>query len=228
MKVFTHIPLSNPPPDLECVTTPTARHYVTPDGNRYPSITTVLSILSDEAIEEWRRRVGQEKAAQISEYASNRGTNLHACLEDYIKNKEIIFPNDEKSKVRIMFNRMKRILNDVDDVVAQEIPLYSDKLGIAGRCDLCASYKMIPSTIDFKGSTKAKKRDWILGYFIQATAYSLMIEERTGHKTEQIVILMSGETDFSAQVFVDDRKNYIHQLNEVIARYKQENPCPTQ
>ena len=87
---------------------------------------------------------------------------------------------------------------------------------------------MIPSTIDFKGSTKAKKRDWILGYFIQATAYSLMIEERTGHKTEQIVILMSGETDFSAQVFVDDRKNYIHQLNEVIARYKQENPCPTQ
>ena len=223
MKIFTHTPVKADLVDLSTITKDGKRHYTTPAGNVYPSVTTVLSVLSDDAIEEWRKRVGEEEAIAISEHASTRGTNLHACLEDYIKNKEIQFPEDNKSKVKIMFNRLKRVLDDVDDVLAQEVCLYSDRLRLAGRCDLIANYKKIPSIVDFKGSTKAKKRDWILGYFIQAAAYSLMFEERTGIRVEQIVILMSGETDFSCQVFVDDRKNYIHQLNEVIVRFAAQN-----
>ena len=219
MKVFNHVPLEVELPDLNTVTKNGKRHYVTPNGDEYPSVTTVLSVLSDAAIEEWRQRIGEAEAQAISEYASNRGTVLHACLEDYIANREIKFPDDKSGRVKIMFNRLKRILNDVDNVVAQEVSLYSDRLKIAGRSDLIANYKLIPSVIDFKGSTKAKKAEWILGYFIQGTAYSLMFEERTGIRVEQIVIIMSGESDFSAQVFTDDRKNYVHQLNEVIARF---------
>ena len=53
------------------------RYYVTPSGDKYPSITTVLSILSREGIKEWRARVGEEAANAISTKAARRGTNVH-------------------------------------------------------------------------------------------------------------------------------------------------------
>lgn len=219
IKTFSHNPLQNPLPELSADTTDNGRYYTTPEGNVYPSITTVLSVLSKEYIGKWKDRVGEVEAKEISEHASNRGTELHATLEAYLKNEELVFPTDPKSKVRIMFNRMKRVLNSVDNIVAQEIPLYSDALGIAGRCDVIAEWNKKLSIVDFKGSTKAKKVDWVTGYFMQATGYSLMFEERTGIKIDQIVILMSGENDFSSQVFVEERAKFIEPLKETIALF---------
>lgn len=215
---FTH----KPPiqlPELTAETKDGKRHYTTPDGNVYPSVTTVLSVLNTDALEEWRERIGREEAQKISEHASSRGTDLHAVLESYLKNEAITFPEDPRSKVRIMFNRMKRVLGRVDNIVAQEIPLYSDKLKVAGRCDLIAEFDSIPSIIDFKGADKAKKKDWIGSYFQQVTGYSLMFEERTGIQVNQIVILMCGENDFSCQVFVESRDKYISHLKETIGLY---------
>lgn len=206
-------------PELSADTTETGRFYTTPAGDIYPSITTVLSVLSDEAIQGWKNRIGAAAAQKISTHASNRGTDLHAILESYLKNELLVFPEDPKSKVRIMFNRLKRILSKVDNIIAQEVPLYSDKLCVAGRCDCIAEYNGVMSVIDFKGATKAKKKDWITSYFLQTTGYSLMFEERTGIKVEQIVILMSGEEDFSCQVFVESRDKFIDQLKETIDRY---------
>ena len=217
MKKFIHTPLQISLPELECITTPTERFYVTPNGDRYPSITHVLSILSEDAIKKWQKRIGQEEAQKISEYTSNRGTDLHSVLEMYLKNEPLAFPEDPKSKVRTMFNRMKRVLSKVDNIVAQEVPLYSDILKIAGRCDCIAEYNKLLSVVDFKGSNKAKKKDWIVSYFLQATAYSIMFEERTGMKAEQIVILIAGENDFSCQIFVENRDKYVQQLKETIA-----------
>ena len=37
------------------------RLYVTPDGQRYPSVTTVLSNYNKKGIIEWRKRVGKKK-----------------------------------------------------------------------------------------------------------------------------------------------------------------------
>jgi genome maintenance exonuclease 1 len=175
-----------------------------------------LSILSKDALDKWRKRIGQEKAEKISECASNRGTDLHSVLEAYLKNETVSFPEDPKSRVRIMFNRMKRVLSKVDNIVAQEIALYSDELKVAGRCDCIAEYDGVLSVVDFKGATKAKKKDWIKSYFLQTTGYSLMLEERTGMKAEQIVIFMAGEEDFSVKIFVEDRNKYINQLKETI------------
>lgn len=185
----------------------------------YPSITTVLSVLSEDAIDSWRERIGQEEAQKISEYACNRGTDLHSVLEAYLKNETPSFPDDPKSRVRIMFNRMKRVLSKVNNIVAQEVPLYSDALAVAGRCDCIAEYNGILSIVDFKGATKAKKKTWIKSYFLQTTGYSLMFEERTGMKAEQIVIFMAGEEDFSCQVFVENRDKYVSQLEDTIGLF---------
>jgi ATP-dependent exoDNAse (exonuclease V) beta subunit len=210
-------------PELTSQTIDGKRFYTTPEGKVYPSITTVLSVLNKEAIEEWRERIGQEEAQKISEHAANRGTDLHAVLESYIKNEPLTFPPDPRSKVKIMFDRLKRVLTKVDNVLAQEIPLYSDQLAVAGRCDCIAEWDGTLSILDFKGATKAKKKEWITSYFLQTAAYSIMFEERTGIRAEQLVILMSGENDFSCQVFVEKREKWIRKLEETIALFTSEN-----
>ena len=64
------------------------RHYVTPEGGLYPSITTILSEFSKASIQEWRKRVGETEANKISGKASRRGTSLHSVCESYIKNED--------------------------------------------------------------------------------------------------------------------------------------------
>ena len=51
--------------DLVADTKPSGRTYLAPNGNRYPSITTVLSIINEEAILQWRKRVGEDEANRI-------------------------------------------------------------------------------------------------------------------------------------------------------------------
>lgn len=221
-QLFNHVPLATPLPELHTEEIGGKRYYITPEGLAYPSITTVLSVLSKDPIDAWRKRIGEEEAARISAHASGRGTDLHSVIEAYLKNEELPFPTDPKSRVRIMFNRMKQRLSNINDISAQEIPLYSDRLKVAGRCDCIAKWNGVPSIIDFKSATKAKIKAWINGYFIQTTGYSLMYEERTGIKVDQVVILMAGEDDFSCQAFVEKRDAYISQVSATIDLFNAE------
>ena len=58
---FKHEPVDLGYNDLVAVTSKSGRVYTDPDNNKYPSITTVLSILSEDAIKAWRARVGEEE-----------------------------------------------------------------------------------------------------------------------------------------------------------------------
>jgi len=201
---------------MEATTGETGRTYLTPDGNRYPSITTVLHILSGDAIAQWRKRVGEEAADAKSKHATDRGTALHAAIETFLKNEDI---SDVDPKIKILLNRARLTLRRINNIVVQEAPLYSDKLEVAGRCDVIGEFDNIPSIIDFKTADKIKKEEWIYSYFLQTTAYSIMWEERTGRKIEQIVIIIVGE-DGSCVTHIKNRADYIVPLNITIARYK--------
>ena len=75
--------------ELKATTTKTGRLYKTPEGDEFPSVTTVLGYRSKEAILAWRKRVGEEEANRISRHAAGRGTKVHYLAEDHINNKEI-------------------------------------------------------------------------------------------------------------------------------------------
>ena len=154
------------------------RHYVTPSGDKYPSITTVLSILSREGIKAWRARVGEETANAISTKAARRGTNVHYMCEDYINNElntSKFLPNEKE-----LFYSIKPLIdNHINNIHAQEVTLYSDYLRVAGRVDLIAEFDGKLSIVDFKTSNKRKKKEWISNYFQQTSAYAVMYEERT-------------------------------------------------
>ena len=57
------------------------RMYLAPNGKHYPSVTTVLSDYGKEGIMEWRKKVGEAKANEISRKATTRGTSVHKVIE---------------------------------------------------------------------------------------------------------------------------------------------------
>ena len=121
--------------DLSAKTAAGGRTYTAPDGTRYPSITTVLSILSREAIQEWRARVGEEEANKISRVASSRGTAVHDLLEKYVDN-DPDYAKGVMPHILQSFHDVKEQLDTkLSKVYAQEAPLYSEHLGLAGRVD---------------------------------------------------------------------------------------------
>lgn len=218
--MFNHVPVELQ--EMNAVTTDTGRKYTTPEGVNLPSITTVLSILSRDSIAKWRKRVGEEVANQISTRASGRGTRVHEIIEKYINN-EPNFKDGYTPDIIQSFLAVQNILDDrIGDVYAQEAPLYSNHLGVAGRVDCVADFDGKRSIIDFKTSMKPKKLDWIKNYFMQESAYAIMWEERTGQPITQLVTIISVD-NADPQVFVEHRDNWVRPLRDTIKQYEEEN-----
>lgn len=193
-----------------------ARYYETPAG-RFKSVTTILGEKLDKtALLRWKERVGEEEANKVSTQAARRGTAIHNLAETYLLNE----PNWKKGAMPSnldTFSKVRPVLDKyIGTVYGVEIPLYSGRLKAAGTCDLLAGFNGINSVVDFKTSKRVKKEEDIEGYFIQATAYSIMAEELTLYKFPQIVIIMSVDHD-DTLVFIKDRDQYVNRVLEIFA-----------
>lgn len=218
--MFEHVPIELT--EMKTENRNGRREYKTPEGINLPSITTVLSILSRESIAKWRKKVGNEEANRISHRASTRGTAVHEVVEKYINNEES-FKDGYTPDIISSFLDLKPILDDrIGGVYAQEAPLYSNHLGVAGRVDCVAEFDGQLSIIDFKTSMKPKRKDWITNYFMQESAYAIMWEERTGRPITQLVTIISVD-NHEPQIFVEHRDTWVRPLRETIAQYKEEN-----
>ena len=194
------------------------RLYVTPTGENYPSVTTVLSEYKKEGIIAWRKRVGEEKANKISTQASRRGTKVHKLCEDYLNNENNLFEGYTPDNV-VMFKSIQTILNEIEVVYAQERTLFSHHLKTAGRVDCVGKFRGKPHIIDFKTSNKPKKWEWIDNYFMQGSAYSVMWEEMTGIAIPYMAIIIAVADD-TPQVFVENRDTWINKFIEVRTNYE--------
>ena len=186
------------------------RHYETPNGNKYPSVTTVLAVLSKAAIQEWRNRVGEKTANRISRQSSSRGTNAHKIIERYISNEDNYINGSMPDSVEL-FKQIQPILDEkVDNVRMIEGRLWSDEYKIAGTVDLIADWDGILSAIDWKTSLKHVNDDHpkLEKYKIQGTAYAKMFEERTGIEVPQIVvaIMVSGMNSIPSVKFSESEE----------------------
>lgn len=215
---FTHEPIDLGYNDLTATTTKKGRQYVDPEGNKYPSITTVLSILSEDGIRAWRARVGEEEANRISRQASSRGTTVHNIIEKYVANNPEYIKGEMPHNIQTFKDVQKVIDEGVTKVYQQEAPLYSKHLGVAGRVDCVGQWNGKDSIIDWKTSRKFKKKEWVSGYFMQCAAYAIMWEERTGMPIKQLVVCIAG--DMGHQVFIEDRDNWTGELLNTINEYK--------
>lgn len=206
------------------------RFYLTPDGKRYPSVTTVVGFEKNKFFAEWRKKNPKE-----SQRVTARGTALHSLVERYMEGKGVdatttdsngLVDENMSATVLDLFEQMRPYIDRrIDNVVAQETPLWSDLLELAGRVDLISDYDGKLSIVDFKGSTKAKKPEDIENYFLQATAYAIMWQERTGTPVKQIVILISTEEGI-VQEFIEDPKDWVPKLREAISLWQSQSCLP--
>jgi len=218
--LFDHVDHGIELPQITRKTTENGRRYFTPEGNAYPSITTVLSLLSRDGIQKWRNSIGEEKANQISQQASVRGTAVHKLAEDYLNNEQDW--NKGAMPVNLFsFNQIKPILdNRLNNIWFQEAYLYSDKLQCAGQVDCIAEFDDQLSIIDFKTARKPKKVEYITNYFIQASFYAASFYERTGIAIKQGVIVITVDND-DPQVFKISTHDYLHHFMSVRKKYKE-------
>lgn len=215
---FVHLPWDYDV-ELESKTENGQRFYQTPEGNKYPSVSTVVGHFSKKGIMEWRKRVGEQEANRISRQASTHGTAVHSICEDYVNNEEDYFKKKSPANIEA-FKKLKPLLDEnIDHVYAQEASLYSDFLKVAGRCDLACQWNGVDTIVDFKTSRKEKKEQWIQNYFQQASMYAVMAEERTGTPFPQIAILIACEDSNVPQMFVKKRNDYIYTAIDLIKQY---------
>ena len=133
------------------------RYYVTPEGNKYPSVTTVTGMHNAKWIAQWRKRVGAEQADKISGQAAGRGSRYHYMQEDFLNNIDITEKLKKATPLDLMmFNQTKSLTEQIGDIYMLEGSLYSDDLAMAGRVDCIAEWAGKVSVIDFKTSTKPK------------------------------------------------------------------------
>ena len=190
------------------------RYYTLPDGTSYPSVTTVIGeYLPKEHLKEWKERVGEEEASKITTQASKRGNSVHELCEEYLRGN--LTPKILMRAMPINVESFRKIQKEldkyIDEVNAIEYPAYSHKLRTAGRIDNASRWNKRNSIVDFKTSRYLKDESYILGYFLQTTAYSMMIEEMLGLHFPQIVVVIAVDHE-PVQIFVKERKDYEEQV----------------
>ena len=221
-------------PVIEQYTAPDGvRFYNTPTGEKYPSVTTVLSILGRENIAKWRERVGAENANTIARVAAGRGTGVHNRIEAYLNNSPTAVPargkiGDYSPLVQEMFGSIRPELNRINNIHCQETRMFSHHLRMAGTVDCIGEYDGRLSVIDFKTSTKPKREEWIHSYFMQCAAYAIMYEEITFIPITQLVVLVAVEEDCTVQVFKQHRDVWAKPLLKVREQYEMENRALTE
>jgi genome maintenance exonuclease 1 len=172
------------------------RLYATPDGEKLPSVTTILDATKSEeskkALNEWRNRVGHKRAQEITTEAAGRGTRMHKFIEDYIKEGILKDPGSNPYSIQ-SHNMAKSIIEKglckVNEAWGVEVPLYYPKV-YAGTTDLCGIHDGSEAIMDHKQSNKVKKREWIDDYFIQSAAYATAHNEVYGTNIRKGVIFM--------------------------------------
>ena len=209
--MFNHVPAVLPP--LERETVDGVRYYKVPDADEFVklvSITSVTSFWNREKFAKWRKKVGEDKANEITRKATSRGTDTHTLIEHYLLNEETLPEVQPISD--FLYKIAKPTLNNIDNIHALEGSLYSKQLGVAGTVDRIAEYDGELAVIDFKTSAAPKPRDWIDGYFVQAAAYACMYYELTGISVKKLVIIMTCENGDCVVYEERDKAKYIKLL----------------
>ena len=178
------------------------------EGNRHydvsneilPSVTTILQTTqSDEkkaSLANWRRKVGENEAEKIKDEAAKRGTAMHEFLEMHLNGNQLLDLSSEGQAARNMARIIiEQGLKDIEEIWGSEVTLFYPGL-YAGQTDLCGIYSGRESIIDFKGSNKPKRAEWIEDYFLQLAAYAMAHDQIYSTCVDQGVILMCSKDGF--------------------------------
>ena len=194
------------------------RHYTTPNGGYYPSVTSIVGILNEKSIAEWVKRVGVDKANEIKKIASEHGSRWHELMEKtlYEGTQSIPFGTEFFAVYpQIVHNIFPKITN----VRGIELRMWSDETECAGTVDLVANFEGKLSIIDWKTSKHEKQSHEIKSYWCQTAAYAIMLEERYGLIPEQLVIVVN-QADTESYYFTQPTEYWKRQFRNLREFYR--------
>ena len=199
------------------------RMYRTPEGYKFPSVTTVISnnAAKKANIARWRKRVGEEKANAKTTRATGRGTKYHSIAEDYFNNNLDLKKYNKYPLPVLMFHHSRDTLDRINNIYLQEAALYSKHLELAGRVDCIAEFDGVLSIIDFKTAQEPKREQYLYDYFVQETAYACMLQENYGLTVKQLVTIVACENGETQVVVHPPKKEYFIRLMSYIDEYQQ-------
>lgn len=213
-----YIPDKFPYKELKRETIDGSRKYMTPDGFAVPSVTTILDATKSEekkqALREWRKRVGEEKAKQITAEAAGRGTRMHKWLENHVKTGDTGQPGSNPYSIQshqMAKTIIEKGLSNCQEFWGTEVSLYFPQV-YAGTTDLVGIHDNSEAIMDHKQTNKPKKREWIDDYFLQLAAYALAHNEVFGTKIRKGVVFMCS-ADNQYQEFVVEGNDFDNYTN---------------
>ncbi len=186
-----------------------SRLYETPDGSRVPSVTTILDKTKSEekrqALANWRKRVGEEKAREITTEAAGRGTRMHKWLENYVLTGNTGEPGSNPYSIQshqMAHTIISQGLVNCDETWGTEVQLYFPGL-YAGTTDLVGIHAGAEAIMDHKQTNKPKRREWIEDYFIQTAAYAMAHNEVWGTNIRKGVIFMCSADNIYQEFIIE-------------------------
>ena len=178
--------------DSKQITLPDARYYRR-NGKYYPSITYVLSCYpKGKHFQDWLKKVGFS-ADWIVKKAAEEGTQVHEMIEDYLNGKELNFLsngipvyNPDVWQMFLKFVDFWETYNPT--LIEAEVHLFSDKIKVAGTCDLVCEIEIDGKTeiwiIDFKTSNNLQ-----ITHDLQGAIYAQCYEECYGKNVDRVGVL---------------------------------------
>ena len=161
------------------------------NGIKLPSVTTILGLTKDQSsLKDWQQKVGYEKATQIKNHSSKRGTSMHKFLENYLTGigYDDLSPIGKEAKP--MAKKIIEIgLPPVEDFYGSEVMLHYPGL-YAGSTDLVCLHNNMETIVDFKQANRPKREEWIDDYKLQMAAYAMAHDYVHKSQIEQGVIMM--------------------------------------
>jgi genome maintenance exonuclease 1 len=215
---------------IEQINDENGRHYKLHNSDiKYTSITTLLGKTADKTyLDNWRKRIGHEAADDITKTAANKGTSIHNLVEHYLKDKPLPLFNSLQEKLRFL-SLQKYLDDEISILKGSEYMLYSPKMKVAGTCDLFYISNKNELVIgDLKSSRKRKRVAWIEDYYLQVTAYAVMIAELYHIYADIGKIIMTVESTIDEdipeipepEIFKFKIADYLEKLYYRISKYK--------
>lgn len=194
--------------EIKRLDTPNGRFYETPHGI-FPSVTTVLSSLSSDSLDEWKKAVGDDVARKICENAARRGTRLHDYCEKYLKKEDLpkldIFDREE-------FKGIEKTLDLIKPIAIEKF-VYSPILKVAGSLDCFCKFSGKICVLDFKTASREKFDGEFDSYWMQTAAYAQCLYDQYGIEVEDLCIVMQFEG--TTKIFWSKKSLWIEKFREV-------------
>ena len=194
-------------------------------GEKLPSVTTILGLTKDQSfIKDWQQKVGYEKAEQIKNHSSKRGTSMHKFLECHVTGVGYDDLSPIGAEAKPMAEKIIEVgLLPVEEYYGSEVSLHYPGL-YAGSTDLVCLHNGKETIVDFKQSNRPKKEEWIEDYFLQLAGYAIAHNQIYETNIQFGIILMCSK-DLLYQEFRVEGEEFKHYANEwwkkVAQYYKQ-------